>query len=258
MADQEQTPEEPGGLTQDEIDAALGGSGAESAPEPADSAVLSQADIDAALAAGATSEPAQPVPTDDGTLSQADIDAALAGEVTAERAEAAAPDVAASEPVANADLIQADIDAALAEVVAADTADQKSAPPPDTRVDATGRPFDAAAAAMAAAIEEERAAVAAGPAPPETSSVELPDFTAGGDKEEEEDHSISLIQDVDLRVKIELGDGSVVELDKLAGDPVDVFVNDRLIARGEVLVLNDNFCVRISEIVSDADARQVG
>ena len=271
MADQEQTPEEPGGLTQDEIDAALGGSGAESAPEPADSAVLSQADIDAALAAGATSEPAQPVPTDDGTLSQADIDAALAGEVTAERAEAAAPDVAASEPVANADLTQADIDAALAEVVAADTADQKSAPPPDTRVDATGRPFDAAAAAMAAAIEEERAAVAAGPAPPETSSVELPDFTAGGDKEEEEDHSISLIQDVDLRVKIELGrtrmlvedvlelgDGSVVELDKLAGDPVDVFVNDRLIARGEVLVLNDNFCVRISEIVSDADARQVG
>ena len=36
----------------------------------------------------------------------------------------------------------------------------------------------------------------------------------------------------------------MVELDKLAGDPVDVFVNDRLVARGEVLVLNDNFCVR--------------
>ncbi len=38
----------------------------------------------------------------------------------------------------------------------------------------------------------------------------------------------------------------------------DVFVNDRLVARGEVLVLNDNFCVRISEIVTNADARQVG
>jgi flagellar motor switch protein FliN/FliY len=47
-----------------------------------------------------------------------------------------------------------------------------------------------------------------------------------------------------------LGEGSVVELDKLAGDPVDVFVNERLVARGEVLVLNDNFCVRINEIVA--------
>jgi flagellar motor switch protein FliN/FliY len=77
--------------------------------------------------------------------------------------------------------------------------------------------------------------------------------------------SIDLLRDVDLNVKIELGrsgcsvedvlrlaEGSVVELDKLAGDPVDVFVNDRLVARGEVLVLNDNFCVRVNEIVAAA------
>ena len=50
-----------------------------------------------------------------------------------------------------------------------------------------------------------------------------------------------------------LSEGSVVELDKLAGDPVDVYVNKQLVARGEVLVLNDNFCIRISEIVSDLD-----
>ncbi len=75
--------------------------------------------------------------------------------------------------------------------------------------------------------------------------------------------SIELLRDVDLNVKIELGrsrmlvedvlklgEGSVVELDKLAGDPVDVFVNDRLVARGEVLVLNDNFCVRVNEIMA--------
>jgi len=74
--------------------------------------------------------------------------------------------------------------------------------------------------------------------------------------------AIEMLKDVDLSVKIELGrtkmliedvlrltEGSVVELDKLAGDPVDVFVNDQLVARGEVLVLNDNFCVRINEIV---------
>jgi len=82
---------------------------------------------------------------------------------------------------------------------------------------------------------------------------------------DEEARGISLLGDVHLDVKIELGradmyiddvlklgEGSVVELDKLAGDPVDVLVNDRLVARGEVLVLNDNFCVRISEILPGA------
>jgi flagellar motor switch protein FliN len=77
---------------------------------------------------------------------------------------------------------------------------------------------------------------------------------------------IELLKDVDLSVKIELGrtrmliedvlrlaEGSVVELDKLAGDPVDVFVNEQLVARGEVLVLNDNLCVRINEIVTATD-----
>lgn len=75
--------------------------------------------------------------------------------------------------------------------------------------------------------------------------------------------SINLIDDVELDVTVELGRtemfideilklgvGSVVELDKLAGDPVDVYVNNRLVARGEVLVLNDNFCVRVSDIQS--------
>lgn len=73
---------------------------------------------------------------------------------------------------------------------------------------------------------------------------------------------IDLLSDVVLHVKIELGrtrmlvedvlklgEGAVVELDKLAGDPVDVYVNDRPVARGEVLVLNDSFCVRINEIL---------
>jgi flagellar motor switch protein FliN len=75
---------------------------------------------------------------------------------------------------------------------------------------------------------------------------------------------LEMLGDVDLHVMVELGrtemlvedvlklsPGSVVELDKLAGDPVDVYVNHRLVARGEVLVLNDNFCIRISEIVAN-------
>ena len=77
---------------------------------------------------------------------------------------------------------------------------------------------------------------------------------------------IGLLNDVELHVTIELGrtqmliedvlrlsEGSIVELDKLAGDPVDVYVNERLVARGEVLVLNDNFCIRVSEIVANLE-----
>ena len=73
---------------------------------------------------------------------------------------------------------------------------------------------------------------------------------------------IGMLGDVDLDVRIELGrtrmlvddvlrlsPESVVELDKAAGDPVDIYVNGRHVARGEVLVLNENFCVRVSEIV---------
>lgn len=74
---------------------------------------------------------------------------------------------------------------------------------------------------------------------------------------------IKALEEVELDLRIELGraellieevlklrEGSVVPLDKLAGDPVDILVNGRLIARGEVLVLNDNFCVRVAEILT--------
>ncbi len=78
----------------------------------------------------------------------------------------------------------------------------------------------------------------------------------------EERQPIDLLGEVEMDLRIELGrtqmrleevlqlrGGSVVALDKLAGDPVDVFVNGRLIARGEVLVMNDNFCIRVTELV---------
>lgn len=71
------------------------------------------------------------------------------------------------------------------------------------------------------------------------------------------------VSEVGLDLRIELGrtvisaddllklrEGSVVTLDKLAGDPVDVVANGRLVARGEVLVLKDSFCVRIAEILA--------
>ena len=52
---------------------------------------------------------------------------------------------------------------------------------------------------------------------------------------------------------LQLGQGSVVELSKLAGEPMDVYVNSRLIARGEVVVVNDKFGVRLTDIVSPTE-----
>ncbi len=84
----------------------------------------------------------------------------------------------------------------------------------------------------------------------------------GGTPASHEAATLELMGDVQLDLNIELGRthmhledvlrmkrGSVVPLDKLAGDPVDVYVNGRKIARGEVLVMNDNFCVRVTELV---------
>lgn len=78
-----------------------------------------------------------------------------------------------------------------------------------------------------------------------------------------EKKNISLIMDVPLEVTVELGrtkkyikeilefsPGSIIELDKLAGDPVDILVNGKIIAKGEVVVIDENFGVRITDIIN--------
>lgn len=77
------------------------------------------------------------------------------------------------------------------------------------------------------------------------------------------DRNLALILDIPLRVTVELGrtkmpvnellnlgQGSVIELNKLAGEPMEVFVNDKLIARGEAVVVNEKFGVRLTDIIS--------
>ena len=99
------------------------------------------------------------------------------------------------------------------------------------------------------------------PTPPGVTPYKLVDF--GGTPASTENATLDLLRDVELDLKIELGrtnmfledvlrlsKGAVVPLDRLAGDPVDIYVNGRLIARGEVLILNDNFCVRVAELVA--------
>ncbi len=56
-----------------------------------------------------------------------------------------------------------------------------------------------------------------------------------------------------VRDILELGSGSIIELDKLAGEPVDILVNNRLIAQGEVVVIDENFGVRVTDIISQSD-----
>jgi flagellar motor switch protein FliN/FliY len=108
--------------------------------------------------------------------------------------------------------------------------------------------------------EPEPAAPAA--APPPTPAA----FNIFADTEDTPERNLDLLLDIPLEVSVELGrvtmlirellevgTGSIVELQKAAGEPVEVLVNGRLIARGEVVVVEDNFAVRITEILSPAE-----
>ena len=78
--------------------------------------------------------------------------------------------------------------------------------------------------------------------------------------------NLDLLLDIPLKVTVELGrtkklikeilelsQGSIIELDKLAGEPVDILVNNKMIAKGEVVVIDENFGVRVTDIISQRD-----
>lgn len=80
------------------------------------------------------------------------------------------------------------------------------------------------------------------------------------------DVNLQMILDIPLKVSVELGrtrmpvkellnlaQGSVIELNKLAGEPLEVYVNDKLIARGEAVVVNEKFGVRLTDIISQTE-----
>lgn len=95
-----------------------------------------------------------------------------------------------------------------------------------------------------------------------TAKAEATETKTGGVK----DRNLSLIMDIPLKVTVELGrtkmpvsellnltQGSVIELAKLAGEPMEVLVNDKLIARGEAVVVNEKFGVRLTDIISPSE-----
>lgn len=98
--------------------------------------------------------------------------------------------------------------------------------------------------------------------------VRLVQFSPFEEEEEtvSEARPLSMLLDIPLEVSVELGraslpvkeilewePGSIFEVNKLAGEPVDVLINDRQIARGEVLVLDEHFGVRITDVVSERE-----
>lgn len=89
---------------------------------------------------------------------------------------------------------------------------------------------------------------------------------AGGKIQNSAIQSLDFILDIPLKVTVELGrtkmnirdilqlaQGSVVELSKFAGEPLEVFVNEKLIARGEVVVVNEKFGIRLTDIISPVE-----
>ncbi|MCD9023371.1 flagellar motor switch phosphatase FliY [Cohnella silvisoli] len=98
--------------------------------------------------------------------------------------------------------------------------------------------------------------------------VQFANFQGGGFAQGDETN-LNLLLDIPLKVTVELGrtqkqikdilelsQGSIIELDKLAGEPVDILVNNKLIAKGEVVVIDENFGVRVTDIVSQWDRVQ--
>ncbi len=85
-------------------------------------------------------------------------------------------------------------------------------------------------------------------------------------KNKSEVKNLEFLLDIPLQLSVEVGrtrilikellemqEGSVLELDKLAGEPLDVYVNSRLVARGEAVLVNEKFGIRLTDVVSPAE-----
>jgi len=242
-----------GALDQDEIERLLSGMGGGETPAPsadsasaaastpapaADSGILSQDELNALFGGGATPPPPTPPPPPPPSSSP-----------QAEPPPQSAPafaDVWGDTPAASG----WDVPAASLE---ADTGDDEEGIPRGD-LDYLGK-----------RAEDSLKSIAATPMslPTEVIEFQFPEF--GGTVPSTEHATLDLISEVDLDVKVELGRtymhiedvlklrrGSVVPLDKMAGETVDIYINGRLLAKGEVLVMNENFCIRVAELLAGA------
>ena len=239
-----------GALDQNEIEKLLSGMGGASPPPPPSSpppavapsaeggdAILSQEELNALF--GATPSPPSPVPPPS-TPSPSPV-SAHPPSPTSKPAVAAAPAFGGGWDAAAEPFQQAAVEE-----------DEDGVPQGDLDY-------------LAKRADETIGSIAATPMslPTEVIEFQYPEF--GGTVPSSEHTTLDQISEVDLDVKVELGRtymyiedvlklrrGSVVPLDKMAGETVDIYINGRLLARGEVLVMNENFCVRVAELLAGA------
>lgn len=231
----------------------------------------------AEAAESSSSEPEEAVAQPDESAAPAE-DAAASSEPAEAPGESAEDTPPADDPAPDDDSAPVDsqgatpsADEILAEAGAAEAeAESPESPAGDGVVNADDVPEDDAEAAMLAMLEEL----------PEDGSGATPDdinFDAASVSKAEfqqlsatagkpETQNIDMLLDVHLPVSIELGrtrmsisdilslgPGSVVELNKLAGEPVDLLVNYKIVARGEVVVIDENFGVRVTNLISPTE-----
>ena len=248
---------------------------APAAPAPAAAApsggVMSQEQIEAMLAGGVPAAPAPapaPAPAGDNhVMSQEEIEAMLAGGGAAAPAPAPAPAPAAPAP---SPAPAAPAPAAMPPMP------EGAAPPPYYP------PYPGQEGAQGGypgyppyypPYYGWPAPPAAQPADPKvipTQAPTMPKLENGEELSKEQAENLDLIMNVPLEVTVEIGrtrrrvqeilsfaKGSLVVLDKLAGDQVDLFVNGKCIARGDVVVIDDNFGIRVTEILKKPDLEDV-
>lgn len=241
-------------------------------PEPAPAAssggVMSQDEIEKMLAGMGSEPPAQPEPapaaSSGGVMSQDEIEKMLAG-MNPEPAPAPAPQTQQPAPAAPAP--QAQQPAPQAQQPAAPFAPSPGQPPMYGYPPAEGGAPYGYPGYPPMYYGYPGYPPMQPPAPPEpklipTTPVDMQEMQGIASLGKEQSENLDLIMEVPLQVTVEIGrtrrkvqdilefsKGSLVVLDKLAGDQVDLFVNGKCIARGDVVVVDDNFGVRITEIV---------
>jgi flagellar motor switch protein FliN/FliY len=117
-----------------------------------------------------------------------------------------------------------------------------------------------------ALLEQKSSDAAGGDQPGSVLSGEAPRPFSSGSSADGSAHDINMVLDIPVQLSVELGrtkvpikhilqlgQGSVVELDALAGEPMDVLVNGYLIAQGEVVVVNDKFGIRLTDVVTPSE-----
>ncbi|MFC4812377.1 flagellar motor switch phosphatase FliY [Paenibacillus sp. GCM10023250] len=194
-----------------------------------------------------------------------------------------APPAAAPVPTPTSEPVAAAASATMPESAATYAETYASAPihtpasaPPPMVMETSAVPMQPPAAYAQPPMPQHAAAPPAGPQtygamPSRSATVQPVQFAnfQGAPYAQPDDSNLNLLLDIPLKVTVELGrtqkqikdilelsQGSIIELDKLAGEPVDILVNNKLIAKGEVVVIDENFGVRVTDIVSQWDRIQ--